>query len=86
MGGSSNGKTFFSSLGKGIERNANALFRIVLRQDLYASDGRHDSCNSLLPVDKYLLANSRLAVFQLDVGVLPNDQITSRISVVQRVN
>ena len=69
-----------------VEGDLDLLVRIIVEQHLASVDGRHHGRDALLSVDENLLASGSRAVLQLDVWVLPDDEITGGIAVIERVD
>ena len=70
---------------KRIKRNLDALLPVIAVDDGDARHGRHQCRHALLPVDQNLLPCRHRPVFQLDIRVLPHDQIARRITFIKGI-
>lgn len=78
-----NRKAFLIVLCKRIKSDANYLFFVIFRKDLLPRNRRHHSSNTLLSIDQNFFAHSAATIFEFNIRVLPNDQVSCRIAIVK---
>ena len=63
-----------------VKRDLDTPLAIITENDISSCDGRHECSNTLLPVDQNLFTLRYGTILQLDGRVLPNDDVTGRIT------
>ena len=85
MSGGGDGESFLIIFGKRIKSNANGLFFIILSKNFMSCYRRHKSGNALLTVYQNFLSHRAATIFEFYIGILPDDEIACRITIVKRV-